>query len=41
MSHCIQYKLDKSYEAYFKDILSSVWNLNGKDPIKILKQIDK
>lgn len=41
MAHCIQYKLDKSYESYFKDILKSVWNLNGKDPIKILKQIDK
>jgi hypothetical protein len=41
MAHCIQYKLDKSYEAYFNDILKSVWNLNGKDPIKILKQIDK
>ena len=25
----------------FNDILKSVWNLNGKDPIKILKQIDK
>lgn len=41
MAHCIQYKLDKSYETYFKDILKSIWNLNGKDPIKILKQIDK
>ena len=41
MAHCIQYKLDKSYEAYFNDILKSVWNLNGKDPIKILKQIDR
>ena len=41
MAHCIQYKLDKSYETYFKDVLKSVWNLNGKDPIKILKQIDR
>ena len=41
MAHCIQYKLDKSYEAYFNDNLKSVWNLNGKDPIKVLKQIDK
>lgn len=41
MAHCIQYKLDKSYEAYFNDILTSIWNLNGKDPIKILKRIDK
>lgn len=41
MAHCIQYKLDKSYEVYFKDILKSIWNLNGRDPIKILKSIDK
>lgn len=41
MAHCIQYKLDKSYEMYFKDILNSIWNLNGQDPIKILKRIDK
>lgn len=41
MAHCIQYKLDKSYEAYFNDILKSIWNLNGQDPIKILKHIDK
>ena len=41
MAHCIQYKLDKSYEAYFNDIVKSVWNLNGKDPIKILKRIDQ
>ena len=40
MAHCISYKLDKSYELYFKDILKSIWNLEGKDPIKILKQID-
>ena len=41
MAHFIQYKLDKSYEAYFNDVLKSVWNLNGQDPIKILKRIDK
>ena len=40
MAHCIQYKLDKSYEVYLKDILKSVWNLNGQDPIKILKRVD-
>jgi hypothetical protein len=40
MAHCIQYKLDKSYEVYLKDILKSVWNLNGQDPMKILKRID-
>ena len=40
MAHSIQYKLDKSYEMYFNDILKSIWNLNGQDPIKILKRID-
>jgi hypothetical protein len=40
MAHCIQYKLGKSYEAYLKDILKSIWNLDGEDPIKILKKID-
>lgn len=41
MAHSIQYKLDKSYEIYLKDILKSVWNLNGQDPMKVLKRIDK
>ena len=41
MAHCIQYKLDKSFEIYFEDMLKSIWNLNGRDPIKVLKQIDK
>ena len=40
MAHCIQYKLDKSYEVYVKDIMKSVWNLHGQDPMKILKRID-
>ena len=40
MAHCIKYKLDKSYEVYLGDILKSVWNLNGKDPTKILKSIN-
>lgn len=40
MAHCIQYKLDKSYEIYLKDVLKSVWNLNGQDPMKILKRVD-
>ena len=40
MAHSISYKLDKSSEVYFKDILKSIWNLNGQDPIKILKSID-
>lgn len=41
MAHSIQYKLDKSYEIYLKDILKSIWNLNGQDPMKVLKRIDK
>lgn len=40
MAHCIQYKLDKSYEIYLKDVLKSIWNLDGQDPMKILKRID-
>ena len=40
MAHCIQYKLDKSYEIYVKDILKSIWNLDGQDPMKILKRVD-
>lgn len=41
MAHSIAYKLDKSYEIYLKDILKSIWNLQGQDPMKILKSIDK
>ena len=41
MAHCIQYKLDKSYEVYLKDILKSIWHLDGQDPMKILKRIDR
>ena len=40
MAHCIKYKLDKSYEIYLTDILKNVWNLNGQDPMKVLKRID-
>lgn len=40
MAHSINYKLDKSYEIYLSDVLKSIWNLNGQDPIKILKSID-
>ena len=41
MAHCVQYKLDKSFECYLNDILKSIWNLAGEDPIKILRRIDK
>jgi len=40
MAHCIQHKLDKSYEAYVKEIHKSVWLLENQDPIAILKRID-
>ena len=41
MAHCIKYKLDKSYEIYLKDVLKSIWNLNGQDPMKILNRVDR
>jgi len=40
MAHCIQHKLDKSYEAYVKEIHKSLWQLYGKDPMAVLKKID-
>ena len=40
MAHCISYKLDKSFEIYLTDVMKSIWNLNGQDPMKILKRID-
>ena len=40
MARCIQHKLDKSFEAYVKEIHKSLWALYGKDPIMLLKNID-
>jgi hypothetical protein len=40
MASCINYKLDQSYEVYLKDIHKSLWLLNGKNPLTILKRID-
>ena len=40
MAHCIEHKLDKSFEAYTQEIRKSMWKLDGKDPIKVLKRID-
>ena len=40
MASCIQHKLNKSYEAYIKEIHKSLWDLAGKNPIDILKKID-
>ena len=40
MAHCIQHKLDRSYDEYVKSIHKSAWLLGGKDPIAVLKKID-
>ena len=40
MASCITYKLDKSFDAYIKDIHKSLWKLSGKDPMSILRKID-
>jgi hypothetical protein len=40
MASCIQYKLDKSFESYIKDIHKSLWRLSGKDPMTVLRRID-
>ena len=41
MAHCIQHKLDRSYDAYLKEIHKSEWLLGNEDPIVVLKRIDK
>ena len=40
MASCINHKLDKSFEAYIKEIHQSLWVLYGKDPLAVLKKID-
>lgn len=40
MASCIKYKLDQSYETYLKEIHKSLWELEGKNPMTILKKID-
>jgi len=40
MARCIQHKLDKSFEAYVKEVHQSLWTLYGKDPIMLLKKLD-
>ena len=40
MASCINYKLDKSFDAYIKDIHKSLWKLSGKDPMSVLRKID-
>lgn len=41
MAHCIQHKLDRSYDIYLKEIHKSEWLLGNEDPIAVLKRIDK
>lgn len=42
MAHCIQHKLDRSYEQYLQNLHRSSWLLkNGEDPMDVLKRIDK
>ena len=40
MANCIKYKLDKSLQAYIKEIHKSLWALDNEDPIAILRRID-
>ena len=40
MAHCIQHKLDESLKQYVKELEKHMWNLDGKDPMDILKKID-
>lgn len=40
MASCIKHKLNKSFEAYIKDIHKSIWKLSGKDPMAVLRRID-
>lgn len=40
IASCITYKLDKSFDAYIKDIHKSLWKLSGKDPMSVLRKID-
>ena len=40
MASCVSHKLDKSFEAYVKEIHKSLWSLYGKDPLTLLKKLD-
>ena len=40
MASCIRHKLDKSFEAYIKDIHKSLWLLADRDPMAVLRKID-
>lgn len=40
MANCVRHKLDRSYDAYLKEIHRSVLALDNKDPLAVLKRID-
>lgn len=40
MASCVDYKLGASYKQFLNELHTSLWNLDGEDPIKILKRID-
>ena len=41
LASCINYKLDKSFEVYIKDIHKSLWKIQQNDPMAMLKKIDR
>ncbi len=41
LGRCIQYKLNTSLDRYLKSIEKDLWNLNGCNPISVLREIDK
>lgn len=41
MASCINHKLSSAFYEYIKDIHKSLWKLAGKDPMAVLKKIDK
>lgn len=40
MANCINYKLNRSYDNYTKELEDDIKLLVGENPIKILKRID-
>lgn len=39
MAKCIEHKLDRSYEQYFRAINKDIYNLQNADSINLLKNI--
>jgi hypothetical protein len=40
IANCVRYKLDISFQEYVRELDKCVWNIDGKDPMKMLKKID-